>query len=253
MNNGRKIFWGLYCILAAASLICYKVGVFDSFIVSGISVWSIVWSIVLLAFLINGILHRSFFVVFMSLAIILCIFDEPLGITALTPWYVILAAILLSIGFSMIFKKNHVTKYNKWNYGPNGKDSVVIDNDPNMGKETTENLEGERVFLKTTMGSSIKYIKSDNFQYAEIKNDFGSMKVYFDNAMIQPGVTPVINVSNAFGEVQLYVPRNWNVINRANASFGNVNEKNRGDKTTEEYTVELRGSVSFGNLMVFYI
>ena len=102
------------------------------------------------------------------------------------------------------------------------------------------------------MGSSIKYVKSDNFQYAEIKNDFGSMKVYFDNVIVQPGVTPVINVSSSFGEVQLFVPKEWNIFNKGNASFGNITERNK-EICTAQINVEVRGNVSFGNMVVNYI
>lgn len=245
MNSGKKIFWGLYCILAATSLILYKVGVFDSFLYNGVSVWSIIWSIILVAFLIKGIMNRNFFMIFMSVAIILIVFDEPLGITALTPWYVLLAAVLLSIGFSMIFHK----KKHPWEKVYHKNSNVIIDGPCG---ETTENLEGEKVYLKTSMGSSIKYVKSDNFQYAEIKNDFGSMKVYFDNVIVQPGVTPVINVSSSFGEVQLFVPKEWNIFNKGNASFGNISERNK-EICTAQINVEVRGNVSFGNMVVNYI
>ena len=58
------------------------------------------------AWLIKGLIQRKSFVVFMSLAFLAIVWDKELGIEAITPWPIIGAAILLTIGFSFIFEKN---------------------------------------------------------------------------------------------------------------------------------------------------
>lgn len=55
--------------------------------------------------LFNGIRNVNFWEILFSIAFICIIYDDWLGITALTPWTVLGAALLGSIGLSLIFKK----------------------------------------------------------------------------------------------------------------------------------------------------
>lgn len=56
--------------------------------------------------------------------------------------------------------------------------------------------DGNRISFDTSFGASIKYVNTDDFQSASLDCSFGSMKVYFDNAMMQqPQATIYLDAS----------------------------------------------------------
>ena len=99
-NNG-KIFWGLLFILAAAYMIISRI-----WILPEISVFTIILSVFLVWIMIKGLKKVNFWQILFPIAFLCILYDKPLGITDLTPWTVLGAALLGSIGLSMIFKPN---------------------------------------------------------------------------------------------------------------------------------------------------
>jgi len=100
MRNRNGIFWGLFLLLSAAiligsqlHLISYKLGF-----------WTVVVTIFLVAVLIKSLVYLSIPGSVFSLAFIAILYAKPLGITAITPWTVLGAALLISIGLSLIFR-----------------------------------------------------------------------------------------------------------------------------------------------------
>ena len=64
------------------------------------------------------------------------------------------------------------------------------------------------VFVNCSFGTTNKYVNSDSFKRAKIKNKFASCNVYFDNAFIA-GKSADIYVNNSFGETTLHFPSDW--------------------------------------------
>ena len=98
--NKKSVFWGLAFILFAAYVVINKLGIMPA-----IPVMKIVFTVLLSAWALKGLFTLHFFEFFMPIAIIGCIFDSQLGIEAITPWTILFAAVLLSIGFDLIFKR----------------------------------------------------------------------------------------------------------------------------------------------------
>lgn len=242
MKN-RNIFMGVLLIAIAIFLILNQVGL----ITSGINAWSIVLGGFFIGILIRGITERSFPGIFFSLAFLWIIFDEALGFNNISGWTVILIAILLSIGFSYLFPQKHYRhkqKENKWEDYEKGD---KVGEYQRVVEESTENS----VYCSNSFGATTKYINSNNLEYATLECSFGEMKVYFDNAVIQnKSVEICVHVS--FGSVELYIPREWNVVQSANVFAGSVNEKNRNCSDGVP-RVQLVGDVSFGAVTIIYV
>lgn len=234
----KKIMWGVLIILAAVWLICDKLGIFEV----GTNAFGIIASIVMVGFTIDGLLSLNFFKILMPLAIIGCIYDDPLGITAITPWTLLLAALLLSIGLQMVFGRSCKNfRYNrKINSAKNHDFQVEIDE-----------ADGEDVEFGNKFGASIKYVNSVNMKRAILHSSFGEIKVYFDNANIS-GDKAEIQLDVSFGAAELYIPKTWNVKNQAQASFGAIEEKN-SRQGADGPTVYLTGDVSFGGVEIYYV
>lgn len=232
--NADKIFWGLCFLAGAAALIASKLGYWPT-----VSVLSIFLTILFIWMLVKGLAHLNFGEILFSIAFLACIYDEPLGITALTPWTVLGAALLGSIGLSMIFPKTQ-----HWHFHSQPKDAPIIIDLP----------DDQVIHFENSFGSTIKYINSEDFVKAHLETSFGEMKAYFDNAIIQRGSAQVkINVS--FGNMVLYVPKTWQVIDNTTVSFGSLHIKNPGDCQYQNGnpTLYLVGDISFGGTEIYYV
>lgn len=229
----ERVFWGVFLILGAIVLLISKLGYF-----SDVNVFSLLFSIALVAMIIKSIMRISFTGILFPLAFLAIIYDDKLGITEITPWPVLFAALLGSIGLSLIFNK-----------GPK-KSKIYVNGDSDNTKTINVDDEGH-INLETSFGSSIKYVNTDKFEYANLSCSFGNMKIYFDNTTMARE-SAVVNIDISFAGLQMYIPRTWKVENKVGASFGAVEEKNRIDSVITN-TLILTGDVSFSGVEIFYI
>lgn len=236
MKRGKNIFWGLLFILGAVFILVNKLGYFQD-----ISVMTVIFTIIVAGALIDSIFHRSFGGILFSLAFLCILYDKPLGIEALTPWPVLAAALCGTIGLNMIFKGKKRSwsseRHQEWG---NEKYGEVID------EESDELVRCEVSFSSTT-----KYINSTNFKKAELEASFGSMIVYFDNAVLGDGKA-MVNVEVSFGDIRLYIPKSWKVVMNLDNAFGGCKEHG-SCSMSDENVLLLNGEVSFGALEIYYI
>ena len=83
----KNIISGILLIALAACLVLWKLDVFNlpiSF--AGVGTWGIIITIVMLVVIFHSIIDLNFAGLFIPAAIIAIVFDEPLGITAITPF-----------------------------------------------------------------------------------------------------------------------------------------------------------------------
>lgn len=228
----ERIFWGLFFIMAAVFIIISKLG-----FLGDVNFLSLLLTVFVAACLIKSVMHKSVGGILFSLAFLCIIYAKQLGIEMLTPWPVLGAALLGTIGASFLYRPE-----GDWfSYGTHHI----------SGNETVESVEGAQMEFNTSFGESIKYINSDNFQSAKLRCSFGGMKVYFDNAVMENGQATV-QLDVSFAGMELYIPRNWKVINNVDSSFGGIDEKNRND-TAGTSTLNLIGKVSVGGVEIIYI
>lgn len=229
----ERVFWGIFLLLGAVFLLVSKLGYF-----SDINIFSLLFTILLIGILVKSVIRLSFPGILFPLAFIGIIYDDKLGITAITPWTILLAALLGSIGLSLIF--NRRPKWSKVNCSWDGEKTETID------------IEDEgHIKLETSFGSSIKYINTDKFEYANLECSFGNMKIYFDNATMANN-NAVVKIDVSFAGMQMYIPRGWQVINNTDVSFGALEEKNKREAVITN-TLTIIGDISFSGVEIFYI
>ncbi len=232
----RKIFWGVFFIAAAALLVANQMGYFMD-----VGFWSLLFTLALVPVIIESALHLTFTGIFFPVALLAIIYQGPLGIESLVPWTVLIAALLLSIGFHLIFrKKNKWGKY--WDHGEwkNGR-KLTAD---------TENVNGEIVECHVNLGASCKYIHSDNLKIANLSCKLGALEVYFDNCTPAEGGATV-NLSCRLGAIQLYIPKDWTVRKGVSAVLGGIEE--HGNPNNIGPVLILDGEVSLGGIEIYYI
>mgnify|MGYP001094774044 CR=1 FL=1 len=230
----RNLFWGAFFILAAVAIILNQLGM-----LAGVSLLNLVITILLIPIIINSIKHINFSGIFIPLAIMGIMYADKLGIQKLTPFPILGSAIFLSIGLSFLIHPKQY-KFEKEHKNKDFEDEETIE----------ETNKGEvNIFAKFT--GSIKYINSNDLEKINLKCSFGAMKVYFDNSGIKENEA-IINLDVDFAGVELYVPKEWNVVDNVNSIFGGIEEKNNKGKTGEK-TLILKGKVSFAGVEIIYI
>ena len=235
MKN-KNWFWGLFFIVAAALIVFNQFGY-----LADISLVSLVLTILLVPIIIKSLTTFNFTGILFPLAFLGIIYAEPLRITNLTPWPILITALFLSIGFHIIFGK-HIN-------GGCG-DFGCFGNGENF-KEIVNNQDENNVEYRVTFSSGIKYVNSENLKNVRLSSSFGALKVFFDNSKRdEDGVTIYLDAS--FSGVELYIPKEWKIVNNLNVSLGGVEEKNRRVEATGPL-VTFSGNVSFSGVEIIYV
>jgi predicted membrane protein len=228
-----SIFWGLILILAGVFLVISKLGYFPD-----INVFSLLLTVFLVVVIVKSLLKTNFAGMLFPIAFICIIYDKQLGITEITPWTVLIAALLGSIGLSMIFRKNIKWVNNKHNSENYKFEKIDIEDE-------------SHVKFKNSFGASTKYINTDKFEEADFNSSFGAMKVYFDNAIMSNG-NATVRINACFSGIELYIPKTWRIDDKTNVFLGAVSEKNRNDQITTN-NLTLVGEISFSGVEIIYI
>lgn len=229
----EKIFWGLLFITLAVVMIINPMGLLED-----LSVIQILLGIILGAWFIKSVIHFSYAGILFSLAFLCIIFNKELDITNITPWPVLLAATFGTIGLHYLFphSSHHYFKHkNKFN--------------------TFTTTETDETFnVDTSFGENIKYISSKNLKSGDIDCAFGSVKLYLDNAMLSADGT-TINIDASFSGIEIYVPKDWQIVNKLYNTLSGVEEKNRSVNTFEncKNILTLVGNLSFSGVTIIYL
>lgn len=108
------------------------------------------------------------------------------------------------------------------------------------------------VYVKTSFGSSIKYVNSNNFKKAKVDCSFGSIKLYFDNAVIANGEAE-IKIDASFCGIELFIPSEWQLIDDMDHMLGGVEEKNPQRMKSSGPKVRMSGQMKFSGIEIIYI
>ncbi|MBD5460505.1 MAG: intracellular growth attenuator family protein [Lachnospiraceae bacterium] len=238
MKKKRQIFWGVFFILGAIFILVAKMGFMQD-----VGVWTLIWTVLFAALLVRSLFKISFFGIFFSLAFLGILYAEPLGITAITPWPILGAALLLGIGCKMIFPQKKRLR-DRIHFSVKGN----RDEEPDR---IINSQDGSKVSHDLSFGSAVKYINSENFESASFNCSFGYLKVYFDNAVMKNSSASV-HLDNSFGATELYVPRSWTIEFQMENSFGGIDEEGT-PQPDGLHTLYLYGDNSFGGITVIYV
>lgn len=180
----KNYFWGVFLILAGAYLVVSQLGYLPA-----VGVFSLLFTVVCIAVIVASIPHVHFGGILFPLAFIAIIYDKPLGITAITPWTVLLAALLLTIGLHLIFGRFRKKIVHR---GHSRKEMIGT-------KSRVEKLNVTNwIFRQPLAVSSVTHI--GRFSLAEIDASFAGVKVYLDQARIPSG-NATINIDSSFAGV----------------------------------------------------
>lgn len=235
----RNWFWGIFFVAAGFFVVASQVGGFMH-----LGFWSIVATVLLAAAFIGSIVDVNFFGIFVSAALLYAIYQRPFGWPLVSVWLLLLTAVLVSIGLGIIFhgrprRRRVWRKYCPESCGSRGTAEEYVD--------------GDSVSISESFNESSKYLHAECLRQANIANSFGKLSVYFDNVRLSPeGAEVYVDVS--FGKMEMYLPREWRVVDQVRVSAGAVTNDSYGKAVSADAPVlTVRGRVSFGNLELIYV
>ena len=250
-----RLFWGIVFILAALAIVLNLLGVFGGV---QLGFWTVIFSIVLLLILIASIVNVFWFGIFFSIGFGFLLYRDALAaaldsaqIADINGWAVIGIVLLLSIGFSILFRKKDRKYVYVFNGGGIGDNGTIGDNGEHF-ESVVNQTDGSEINDRVSFSSKIRYINSENFKHAYIECSFGAIKFYFDNAHITDGKAE-IHLELSFSGAEIYIPKHWRLIDDLNRSATGIEEKNRSQITADSPVVTLTGSSKFSGIEIIYI
>lgn len=272
MKN-RNWFWGLLFIACAAVLIAQGLNY------TSINVWTIVLTVLFAASIIDSLPRLNWFGIFVPLGLIYILFAKELNqlwnVPVLQWYYVLGAMVLLSIGFSILFKRRNAYIYMNRTRASQKKmgdtaddfDEKIIDIEgdedtddfdeslnSNWNSSAHHGADGRIVKFSSKLTDTIRYVYSDNLESAFLANSMGSLKVYFDQAHLNENQA-VVHVNCSLGDMSLYFPKEWIIIDEIRVSLGNVSNRfnQKIVPAADAPRVIIKGSVSMGDISIYYV
>ena len=144
-------------------------------------------------------------------------------------WKLLLPAILVILGLSIIFKD-----------ALGGKINSEI-------KKLNQNKSHDNGYCAIFSGQDVKF-DNEEFNGADLTAIFGGAKCDLRNAIITKDV--VINASAIFGGIDIFVPSNVKIKIKSTPIFGGVSNKAVQEKNEETHTIYVNGLAVFGGVEI---
>ena len=237
MKKSKNIFWGIFFIFSAISIIILQVGNFQH-----ISIPTIILTFLFLSLLIQGLCQKSFVMIFLPIALLYNIYQKPFQLPHINSFLLCICAIFLGLGFSMLFKQKNKFPHH------------FASGDAHAHVETNSSdshSDEDYPVIRASFGGSTRYLHSSSLQEVTIDVSFGAAEVYFSDTTLSPEGAHV-RVNASFAGVELHVPRDWSVTHNLNCVFGGVDfPPSNSDPSAP--CLHIYGDVSFGGLDIKYI
>jgi len=237
-----KLIWGTFLLLAAAFIFINQISGFTT-----LGVGSIIVAILSLAFIVQCLAHLRIAPLPIPAAVLYIVLQKPLELPHIEIWALFLTAVLASIGIAMLFPRRRrirVHTDNKYTSKPEN----------HRRQAQTENCsDGNNPSVSVSFGAISRRICANALETVQLQCSFGALEIYFDQATPSPnGAEADLNCN--FGAVKLFVPREWQIIDRLNCSLGGVDiDKRPGAIKEDAPKLTLKGSVSLGGVEVQHI
>ncbi|MDR3084848.1 MAG: hypothetical protein LBU47_00875 [Christensenellaceae bacterium] len=239
MKRNGNWFWGIALILGAAFLVFSEM---TNTVPSGINVLNVLLSIALVGFFIQSLVSwHGFFGLVFPLAGLYWLWHGSLGLPIIELWVLGVSALLLFLGLEAIF---HRKGEHAWHHGADG--------DWNDHTSLSEGTDENHPYIQLSFGKTSRFLHADALESGRLSVSFGELLVYFDQVTLKDGQAQ-IQMDASFGAMQLFVPKEWEIVNNLGAGFGAVKDftsKNRPAEGAPKLI--LNGDASFGEIRIQY-
>lgn len=241
-NKVSRVFWGIFFIACASFVVLNQMGMWTY----KLGFWPIVGTIIFSLSLIDGIINRRITEWVFSIAFLLMIFAQPLKITRLVPWTILFAAVLISIGLSIIFRNRfHTIVYANKKIKNFREKRENFSN--NIFTETVSNDNGAHVVIDQSLSDASRYIHSKELETIAVNAKMGDINIYLDDAeALGDVVTMTLNVTMT--EINIYLPSTWGIENNINPMMSSLETKGLSNGGGPKLIIQGRANMSSVNI-----
>lgn len=125
--------------------------------------------------------------------------------------------------------------------------------DPNEQRRTMSGSGEDFLNISNIFGGTKRKIFSKNFQGGDIMNFFGGTELDFTQADIKEGEVAMLDITQMFGGVKLFVPSNWTIKSDMTAILGGYEDKRSFPPTAMDgpkKTLVIDGTCMFGGVEI---
>lgn len=223
---------GVVILVVAVVFLLEKLDALPINIFAGVGIVGMILAVIMVQAVVSGVIEGQISDILFPIAILCIIFEEPWGLEKITPWPVLIAALLGTIALKMIL--------------PNQDKIMSYTNDVENSNHREENP--NFVQYSIFVGDGVKYITSKQLERVELRTFIGDMDVFLDKAE-GAGDKVVVDIHEKIGDMNLYIPKTWKIENKMTSFIGDYYED--GEEAEECTTVmELTGFSRIGDLRV---
>lgn len=236
----KNVIWGIVLICLAALLLIDGLGIGIGFY--DIPVFKIAVGILIVAWAWHDLYRRRFSCLFFPAAFLFLLFEKEIahlagaaGENLINNWLVLFAALLLTIGTSILSSRkpyrNHVHIHNP---SPGGSVRRCA------GEETIDNA----------LGSFTCYIDAAELGTKRIENSLGRTDIFFENTDAYTG-DGTLQIENSLGAIFIHIPSGWRAIENCECSLGSV--KSQACPSENGKIIHICGENSLGAIEIDYL
>ena len=244
--KSTALIWGFFLLLAAF-VVLYLQFVENTRFNAG----SVVACFLALIFLCLCLVKSSFAPLPIPLAVLYIALQTPLQFYYITPWALILASLLATIGLGILLPGRKQKVFDKINISGCTRENTTGKNPYERMRShtgTSDNDNDNDPVINVRFGAVSRRIVADCLKTAQISCNFGALEVFFDHAKIDPEGAE-INVNCNFGSIELHVTRDWRIIDKVNCTMGALEVDRRFAETDANAPqLILAGNISCGGI-----
>ncbi|MBW8014242.1 hypothetical protein E0712_07410 [Lactobacillus helveticus] len=242
-----RAFWGIFFIVCALFVVLNQMGIWTY----KFGFWAAVGTVIFAISLLDGLINRRITESVFSIAFILMIFAEPLHITRLVPWTILLAAVLISIGLGIIFRNRfHTVAYaNKKIKNFRNKREAITDH---IFTDTVSKEQGAHVVVDQTMSDTSRYIHSKELETIDMNAKMSDVNLYLDDAQAA-NETVTMNVNLTMTDLTIYLPLSWQVESNMASTFMSGAFEIDGTSNGGGPTLIIQGRSNMSDIKIEYV
>lgn len=240
----KKKNWGTFLVALAGFLLLNEIvfkGKFHPFM--------FVANCFLVVFAIGSFKKRFYTGVFFPLAFIYILSHDKLGLGNLSGGFVLLIALLLCVGCSLICKKNDDNRINRdlHEHHEQYHKHFDMENGPEVSYD-----DSSFVNISSSFFAVNRKITSPELRQIDINTSFSGIKLDLTEA-VNAASTVTVNLNASFSGTELIIPAGWLIDNRTGGFAAGIKEKGARPTGDSGVTLVLQGTMSFSGIDIIRV
>lgn len=237
-----RVLWAIFFFACAGVLVASQMGL----IPIQIGFWTIAGSIILAICLVYNLANLNITGIVFSIAFLLILYARPLGIQRLSPWTILLAAVLVGIGLNLLLGyKRHSYISVVRNFGDSTKSKVIDGTFSRNAGDTDSHIE-----INQSMSDVSRYIHSKNLETIDLTSKLSDISLYLDDAQAAGDIVH-LNANVMLADVTIYLPLSWQVENNLSPFLSELDIK--GTSNGGGPTLVVGGQASISEIEIKYV